>query len=448
MPQARNILKFGRYDVTGRIAIGGMATVYRARLRGAGGFDREFALKVIHSHLTQAEGFLDRFYDEARVASRINHPNVVATVDIEAASGRSFLVLELINGVTLRQLQLTRELSFPGPEAARVIADAARGLHAVHTVADESGESLDAIHRDISPHNLMVDASGRTILIDLGLVKARGQLGHTQTGVLAGKLPYMSPEQSLLLPLDARSDVFSLGSVLFELVVGELPFGNDHSPDTLSRLRSCDRASLAQRLEGAHVDPWLSAVILACLHADPNDRFPTALALAEALEDEMRNNSVRDTEIRRWLATHSKVAKEQLGGDSAVDPREFGTPVAARGRGAMIAAAAILASATAAFFAVSAWQRGSVEPSNARGSLAPDAEILIGETPRPATELPPPRQTPPTQPNSEHDAEVESETGEEDSADLGDADSTPKRRRARRPKPVAEPVLKENPYTD
>lgn len=444
MPQARAIYKFGRYDVTGRIAIGGMASVYRARLRGPGGFDREFALKVIHPHLSQAEGFLERFYDEARVASRINHPNVVATVDIDEARGRSFLVLELIDGVTLRQLQVNRELAFPGAEAARVIADAAHGLHAVHTVEDDLGDSLDAIHRDISPHNLMVDAQGRTILIDLGLVKARGQLGHTQTGVLAGKLPYMSPEQSLLLPLDARSDVFSLGSVLFELVVGTLPFGDDHSPDTLERLRLCDRSDLAIRLEGAQVDPWLSAIILACLHGDPNDRFPTSLALAEALEDELRNSSVRDTEIRRSLATHSKVAMAELGGDGPVDEREFGSPAShRRARGAMFAAAAILASATGAFFAVSAWQRGAVEPADARGSLAPDAELLVGESPRPATELPPPRRAPPPPQATTPSIDSNDESGSEDGTI-----TSPKKRRAQPAKAADEPVLKDNPYTD
>lgn len=448
MPQARSIFKLGRYDVMGRVAIGGMATVYRARLRGAGGFDREFALKVIHPHLTATEGFLDRFYDEARIASRVTHPNVVSTVGIEEARGRRFLVLELIEGITLRQLQLHREVSFPEPEAARVIADAARGLHAVHTVADETGASLDAIHRDISPHNLMVDAEGRTILIDLGLVKARGQLGHTQTGVLAGKLPYMSPEQSMLEPLDPRSDVFSLGSVLYELVMGELPFGDDHSPDTLNRLRTCDRAELAMRLEQRGILPWLSAIILACLHANPEDRFPSALALADALEDELRTHSLSDTEIRRGLATHSKVVKDQLGDDQIVDPREFGEdPVAARGRGAMVAAAAILASATAAFFAVSAWQRGAEEPAAARGSLAPTADLET-DVPRPATERTPPKKqavsevkaTPPAD-------EMAAESGEQGLDTDGD-ETPPKRRRPKKRKKPATPVLKENPYTD
>jgi eukaryotic-like serine/threonine-protein kinase len=170
----------GRYAISGRIASGGMATVYRARLEGQGGFAREFALKVIHPHLASAEGFKDRFLDEARVASRVNHPNVVATVDSDQDRGYHYLVLELVDGVTVRQLQVhdlhrspTSEGARLSPaEAARIIADVARGLHAVHTVVDERGESLDVVHRDLSPHNLMLDVTGRAVLIDLGLVKA------------------------------------------------------------------------------------------------------------------------------------------------------------------------------------------------------------------------------------------------------------------------------------
>src|SRR5690606_20543352 len=135
----------------------------------------------------------------------------------------------------------------------------------------------------LSPHNLMLDATGRTVLIDLGLAKARGQLGHTQTGVLCGKLPYMSPEQSRMEPLDARSDVFSLGSVLFELAAGEAPFGDDHTPGTLEALRTCDTARLAEKLGDAHVPSWLTQVVLTCLRRDPGDRYASAAALADAL---------------------------------------------------------------------------------------------------------------------------------------------------------------------
>ncbi|NVB42230.1 serine/threonine protein kinase [Pseudenhygromyxa sp. WMMC2535] len=318
----------GRYLITGRIASGGMATVYRARLESEGGFAREFALKVIHPHLAAADGFKERFLDEARVASRVNHPNVVATVDSDQDRGYHFLVLELVDGVTLRQLQVVdlqrsaneSERRLRPTEAARVVCDAARGLHAVHTVVDDRGEALEVVHRDLSPHNLMLDVTGRTVLIDLGLAKARGQLGHTQTGVLCGKLPYMSPEQSRIEPLDARSDVFSLGSVLFELAVGVAPFGDDHTPGTLERLRNCDPERIGEALSDARVPSWLAQVVLTCLRADPSDRYSSAEALADALDEGMRRAGVNQSEVRQKLARRARALTERMGAIQPADP--------------------------------------------------------------------------------------------------------------------------------
>jgi serine/threonine protein kinase len=320
---AEETFKLGRYAITGKIASGGMATVYRGRLEGQGGFAREFAIKVIHPHLAAAEGFRDRFYDEARVASRVSHPNVVATIDSDFDHGYHFLVLELIDGITLRQLQVTGQERTTalgeGPyrlepgEAARVVCDAARGLHAVHTTVDESGEAMEVVHRDLSPHNLMLDLTGRTVLIDLGLAKARGQLGHTQTGVLCGKLPYMSPEQSRVEPLDARSDVFSLGSVLFELATGLPPFGDDHTPNTLENLRRCDSLRLNEMLSAARIPDWLNQVILTCLRADRGERYPSAEALAAALDESMRRAGVNQANVRAKLAMRTREISSLLG---------------------------------------------------------------------------------------------------------------------------------------
>jgi serine/threonine protein kinase len=325
---AEETFSLGRYVITGRIASGGMATVYRARLESEGGFAREFAVKVIHPHLAASEGFRERFLDEARVASRANHPNVVATVDSDQDRGYHYLVLELVDGITLRQLQvndLHRSTTSDGAhlspaEAARVVCDAARGLHAVHSVADDHGESLDVVHRDLSPHNLMLDVTGRTVLIDLGLAKARGQLGHTQTGVLCGKLPYMSPEQSRVAPLDARSDVFSLGSVLFELAVGQPPFGDDHTPGTLDKLRKCDTDRLARLLVEAEVPSWLTQIILGCLRRDPDDRYPSAAALADSLDEAMRRAGVSESEARSSLARRAASVSDQLGPVQPAEP--------------------------------------------------------------------------------------------------------------------------------
>ncbi len=451
MPQSPSPIKLGRFRVDARIAVGGMATVYRARLSGAGGFERRFALKLIHPHLAREPGFLDRFYDEARVASRIRHPNVVSTVGIEEVDGRNFLVLELIDGVTLRQLELHREARLPGSEAARIIADVARGLHAVHTVADESGTPLEAIHRDISPHNIMIDTEGRAVLIDLGLVKARGQLGHTQTGVLAGKLPYMSPEQSMLARLDARSDVFSLGSVLFELVVGELPFGDDHQPDTLDRLRACDRSELATRLEQANVAPWVSSIVLACLHADPSCRFQSAMQLAEAIEDELQNAGVTDAETRRWISTNAKITREALPFATQLEASELGIAPRRAGRGALVwGGLAIAAAAVAAFYGASVWEQTQAEPAREAPAMAIDAAMREAP-PQPATSVQGASSTAAGAARSEPASVPEVELVELDASEAQGDEARPRSARRRRASaPKAEPTaeLKDNPYTN
>jgi serine/threonine-protein kinase len=444
MPKSHTTFKLGRYEVVGRIAVGGMATVYRARLGGAGGFAREFALKVVHPHLTQVEGFTERFLDEARVASRVRHPNCVATVDVASAHGYRFLVLELIDGLTLRQLELTRQKPLRPDEAARVIADAARGLHAVHEVEDDEGKHLDVIHRDLSPHNLMLDVRGRTILIDLGLAKAHGQLGHTQTGVLAGKLPYMSPEQSRLERLDARSDVFSLGTVLFNLVTSELPFGSDHTPGTLERLRKCDREDIARQLEEHRIPEWLGSVILACFHSEPGKRIPSALALAEALEQELHRHGRPDAEVRRDLALYAAEGKDSLGPDAPPDElKPHIEPVAEENAGLPVwvwAAAALVGA-----IAVGSYLSQRPDPAPVERNQQPARSLSTDAVPgqeaikQPAQKKAPPA---PAAPKTAPPAPVFEDTGETgDEPDLEGADRK-RKARGRRPR------LKQNPYQD
>ncbi len=317
----RRAFRLGRYDVVRRIASGGMATVYRARKRGRGGFKRDVALKVIHPHLSSIDGFMARLVDEASVASRIHHPNVCAVVDIDAARGYHFLVLELIDGVTIRQAQNFSHtpMVMPAEEAARVIADAARGLAALHALLDDDGRSLEVVHRDISPHNLMLDKGGRTVLIDLGLAAARDRMGHTQTGVLVGKLPYMSPEQTRLGRLDPRSDIFSLGAVLFELMTGAPPFGDEHTPDTLANLRACDNERLRGLLDANQSPRWITDVILGCLHASPADRYQDAAALATDLEVGIHETGVAEQKIRSRIAGRAEDTQKAYGTGERLD---------------------------------------------------------------------------------------------------------------------------------
>lgn len=305
--------RLGRYAIAGRIATGGMATVYLARLTAVGGFAREFALKVIHPHLAEQPGFRERFHREARLASRIRHPNVVTTIDAGDDAGYCYMALELIEGGTLRQLVLQRNKPFPPAEAAQIIAEVARGLHALHMATDEMGAALNVVHRDLAPHNIMLDRTGRPVLIDLGLAKADDNTALTQLGMLAGRLPYMSPEQARQDSLDARSDVFALGAVLCELVIGELPFGDTHDTATMERLQQGDLRPIAARMRAAKMPEWLTEIVLLCLQSDPADRFASAEALADALAQELTEAGYRVLETRQRLARIVEAALPELG---------------------------------------------------------------------------------------------------------------------------------------
>lgn len=320
-PLPSPVSTLGRYTILGRIAAGGMASVYLARLADApAGFSREFALKVIHPHLVQEDGFTARFLQEAQLASRVRHPNVVRTVDAGEDKGYAFMALELIDGVNLRQLALHRARPFSAPQAAAIVEMVARGLDAVHEATDAEGKPLGMVHRDISPHNVMLARSGRAILIDLGLARPDRTTGLTQVGVLAGKLPYMSPEQARLEELDGRSDIFSMGTLLFELVTGELPFGDTHSAPTMSKLDACEPGPIRDVLQAHAAPQWVTDLVLACLRPTPDARISTASGLADAIAQELSAAGHDATTQRGVLATIVEDAYETLGTVESAEP--------------------------------------------------------------------------------------------------------------------------------
>jgi serine/threonine-protein kinase len=307
------ISRIGRYEILGTLARGGMATVYLARLASLGGFSREFALKVIHPHLAEQNGFRERLLEEARLASRVRHPNAVTMIDSGEDQGYAYLVLELIDGVNLRQLMLHRSHPFSPAIAAAIVAQVSRGLHALHIAKSEDGTPLGVVHRDLSPHNVMLDRDGRAILIDLGLAKAEGREDITQVGVLAGKVPYMSPEQARLETLDARSDVFAMGIVLYQLATNEMPFGDSVSLPTLERLQRCELDRVHEGIERHQLPKWFAEVVLSCLRADPGERIQTAEELSEVIEQELLHSGHDEASIRRTLMSLCEDAAHSLG---------------------------------------------------------------------------------------------------------------------------------------
>jgi serine/threonine-protein kinase len=217
----RSAETIGRYEVVGRLATGGMAEILLGRLLGPSGFERPVVIKRILPHLAEQPAFVDMFLDEARLAARIQHKNVVQVHELGQQGQNLFLVMEYLEGenaagIIRRSLVASRPL--PVALCAYIVAEACAGLHAAHELTDANGHPLGLVHRDVSPQNIFVTYGGGVKVLDFGIAKAADRTAHTEVGQLKGKFEYMSPEQCRGKPIDRRSDVFALGIVLYELL--------------------------------------------------------------------------------------------------------------------------------------------------------------------------------------------------------------------------------------
>jgi serine/threonine-protein kinase len=277
----------GRYALYGEIASGGMATVRYGRLRGSAGFARTVAVKQLLEPFARSPEFVSMFVDEARLASRVRHPNVVSILDVVSRERELFLVMEYVHGESLSRLvRAAKSHDEPVPQktAAAVICAVLHGLHAAHEATSEQGVSLDIVHRDVSPQNILVGKDGIARLLDFGIAKAVGQLHVTREGSVKGKLAYMAPEQLEGRIVDRRADIYATGVVLWELLTGQRLFDGDAVAQTVSSV-------LARRIEppsaraSSSVSPALDELTLRALSRSPSERFATARQMAVALEE-------------------------------------------------------------------------------------------------------------------------------------------------------------------
>jgi serine/threonine-protein kinase len=281
-------MRLGRYELLVPLASGGMAQVWVARLAGQHGFARLVAVKTMRPEHAESDAFRRMFLDEARLAARIAHANVVEVLDLgEEGAGIVYLAMTLVEGDSVAGLLRARRKigarGLPPAIAARVIGDVLAGLHAAHELRDEEGRPLQLVHRDVSPHNVLVGLDGIAKIADFGVAKARSRLAdETEAGQVKGKFAYMAPEQLERRVVDRRSDVFSTGVVLWEALTGEKLFGGIDLIDTIARLR--DTTIPDAREVAPEVPARIAEVTAKALDRDPARRFVSAAEMGDALE--------------------------------------------------------------------------------------------------------------------------------------------------------------------
>ncbi len=328
---------FGRYELIKKIATGGMAEIFLARQAGIEGFEKLLVLKRILPHLAENEEFVEMFLHEARVAVRLNHPNIVQIYDLGEEGGAYFIAMEYIHGEDARRIWRTCEkagMNLPIPLACRIAMDAAAGLAYAHKRCDAAGRPLNIIHRDISPQNLLVSFEGSVKVVDFGIAKAADQATQTRSGVLKGKYSYMSPEQASGLDIDQRTDQFALGIVLHELLTFQRLFKRSNEIQTLTAVADCQVPRPSSL--NSNVAPELDAIVMKALAKNPDDRFANLQEFQLALEEwlvttrQPSSNALLSTFLKSLYADRlAQEAREELpferelsnGSDSIISKR-------------------------------------------------------------------------------------------------------------------------------
>jgi serine/threonine protein kinase len=278
--------KFGDYVIIKHLSTGGMAEVYLARVSGVRGFTKPVALKVILPHLAADSVFIKMFLNEARLVVNLSHDHIAQILDLGECEDRYYIAMEFAHGRDLQQITSRTRRSdrlLPLPYAAKLVSQIAEGLYYAHTKTDNSGQSLGIVHRDVSPHNVIVTFDGTAKLIDFGVAKARISYEEEEEGgVLKGKFSYMSPEQIRGMPLDPRSDIFALGIVLWEICTGATLYRE--SSELLTMEAILRKPVPKPRDMRGDMPPDLEAIILKALAKRTVDRFQTAQEVHAALD--------------------------------------------------------------------------------------------------------------------------------------------------------------------
>lgn len=296
--------RVGKYEVVSRIAMGGMAEIYLARATGIEGFQKHVVLKRILPQFAQNETFVKLFLNEARVAATLDHPNIGSVYDIGQTDGVYFFTMEYLHGEDTGHILTElarRRVRFPIEFALTIISGVCAGLQFAHEKKGPDGKPLGIVHRDISPSNVVVTYDGGVKLVDFGIAKITASSEMTGTGSLKGKIAYMSPEQCSSQPIDRRSDVFSLGVLLFEMTTHTRLFKADSEIATLNNVREAIVPSPTSRVPG--YPPQLEAIVKKALARVPSDRYATARELQLAIESfaQQARISLSNALLGEWM---------------------------------------------------------------------------------------------------------------------------------------------------
>jgi len=398
----------GRYALQHEIAAGGMASVYLGKMCGPVGFSPIVAIKSLHPQFAKDPEFVRMFLDEARLAGRIRHPNIVPVIDVHAEGDELFLVLEYVHGESLARLVgAGRRTGAPLSTAlaAAILCDVLQGLHAAHEAKDERGEPLGIVHRDVSPQNVLVGADGVARVLDFGIAKATGRVTTTRDGQVKGKFAYMAPEQLRGESVDRRADVFSASVVLWEALTGERLFRGENEGHTVERVLF--GALTPPSAFRSDVSPALDAVVMRGLSRERSGRFSTAKEMAIALSSAVLPAST--PEVGEWvegraidaLERRAKLVEEVeanalVPGDGGAPPTEVSSPAvpAPRGKRARIAIAAgvLVTAGLVAGLGLRAYgtpPAASTSPSPLETASAPPPVVAQNATPSASPASPP-----------------------------------------------------------
>ena len=279
-------VQFGRYTLVRKIATGGMAEIFLAKQPGPEDFERFVVIKRILPHLTEKQEFVTMFVDEMRIAAFLSHPNIVQIHDIGSVDGQYFIAMEYLEGRDLRRTMrkvTKQEGTLPLGFVLCALARVCEGLHYAHKRKDNKGQPVNIIHRDVSPQNVMVTVQGAVKLLDFGIAKANTQLTETRSGVLKGKYSYMSPEQASGQPLDHRSDIFPLGTMLHELTTGRRLFQQGNEVMVLKQVADAE-VPLPSDIDPTY-PPDLERIVMKALARNPSDRYSSCQQFQRALEE-------------------------------------------------------------------------------------------------------------------------------------------------------------------